>query len=100
MGKKIIKLILFAGIVYLLFCLGRFYLSVKHPKLLEDLQTLTYSFRQPISQAKKKATSGELVQGKYNFLVFEKLENVFHQANLKNLFQKLGSSGKIEKVGK
>lgn len=110
MGKTIIKLIFLAGVMYLLFYLGRFYLNVKNPKLLKDLQTLMHTFRQPIPEGEKKTPEGEkkteevekkpfskeekeilgeLSKVRYNFPVFEKLEDFFHQANLKNLIQKI-----------
>lgn len=112
MGKTIIKLAIFIGMVYLIFYLGRFYLSVKSPKLLEDLKTFIHTFRQPVSKGEKKTEVIErrppskeekeildsLPQMKYNSPVFKKLEDFLHQVNLKNLIQKFKSAKKSKGI--
>jgi Sec-independent protein translocase protein TatA len=114
MGKTIIKLIFFVGVMYLLFYLGKFYLNVKNPKLMKDLQTFVRTFRQPIPEGEKKnevvekkpfskeekEILGELSKARYNFPVFEKLQDFFHQKSLKDFLQKFRSSGKTEEVVK
>ncbi len=98
--------------MYSLFYLGRFYLRAKSPKLMQDLRTFVRAFRQPIPEGEKKTEVierepfskeekellGELSKVKYNFPVFEKLEDAFHQASLKNFFRKFRSSGKTEEI--
>lgn len=112
MGKTIIKLAIFIGMAYLIFYLGRFYLNVKSPKLLEDLKTFIHAFRQPISTGEKKTKVIErrppskeekeildsLPQMKYNSPVFKKLEDFLHQVNLKNLIQKFKSAKKSKGI--